>query len=71
MNVDDPGVFNRYIKKLEDASAKSIASFDDYLENLKKRHDFFEANGCSISDHGLEQIYAEDYTETEIRTIFD
>jgi len=26
--------------------------------------------GSSVSDHGLEQIYAEDYTEAEIKTIF-
>ena len=27
--------------------------------------------GCSVSDHGLEQIYAEDYTDEEIETIFN
>jgi glucuronate isomerase len=27
--------------------------------------------GCGVSDHGLEQIYAEDYTETEIKNAFD
>jgi glucuronate isomerase len=26
--------------------------------------------GCSVSDHGLEQLYAEDYTDVEIKTIF-
>jgi glucuronate isomerase len=26
--------------------------------------------GCKLSDHGLEQIYAEDYTDDEISTIF-
>lgn len=49
----------------------SIRSLDDYLKALKNRHDFFAANGCSVSDHGLEQIYAEDYTEAEISIIFD
>nr|WP_315824840.1 glucuronate isomerase [Paraflavitalea speifideiaquila] len=38
---------------------------------FEKRHDFFAAHGCSVSDHGLEEIYAEDYTEAEIKTIFD
>ncbi len=38
---------------------------------MKKRHDFFATMGCSVSDHGLEQIYAEDYTEHEIHEIFD
>ena len=31
----------------------------------------FAANGCSVSDHGLEQIYAEDYTDAEIENSFD
>jgi glucuronate isomerase len=27
--------------------------------------------GCSVSDHGLEQIYAEDYTDAEVKSSFD
>lgn len=27
--------------------------------------------GCSVSDHGLEAIYADDYTDTELNAIFD
>jgi glucuronate isomerase len=40
------------------------------LAALKKRHDYFAANSCTVSDHGLEEIYAEDYTQTEIVGIF-
>jgi glucuronate isomerase len=70
MNADDPKSLNEYINKLEAINAKSIQSYSDYLEALKKRHDYFAENGCSVSDHGLEQIYAEDYTNDEIATIF-
>ena len=42
----------------------------DYLDALKKRHDFFATMGCAVSDHGLEQIYAEDYTDAEIGSAF-
>ena len=70
MNLDDARVFNTYVNQLESVANKSISSFNDYLEALKQRHDFFAANGCSISDHGLEQVYAEDYTETEVANIF-
>jgi glucuronate isomerase len=41
------------------------------LDALKKRHDFFATMGCSVSDHGLEYIFAEDYTDEEINTIFN
>lgn len=70
MNVDNAALFNAYISKLEAASNTSVVSFNDYLDALKNRHDFFASMGCSVSDHGLEQIYAEDYMEAEINTIF-
>ncbi|MDX2045644.1 MAG: glucuronate isomerase [Chitinophagaceae bacterium] len=71
MNAEDAAVFNNYLSKLETAADVSINNFSDYLNALKKRHDFFAAMGCSVSDHGLEQLYAEDYTEAEIISIFD
>ena len=70
MNVDDTASFNDYVSALEKASDISISSFNDYIAALKKRHAFFAANQCAVSDHGLEEIYAEDYTQTEIVGIF-
>ena len=70
MNADDPKSLNEYINKLEAINAKPIQNYSDYLEALKKRHDYFAENGCSVSDHGLEQIYAENYTNDEIAAIF-
>ncbi|MGO4876117.1 glucuronate isomerase [Pedobacter psychrotolerans] len=71
MNSDDVTGLNEYIDKLESVVGTSISSFQDYLNALKSRHDYFAANGCSVSDHGLEQIYAEDYTDQEITSIFE
>ena len=71
MNIDDAEVFNNYLTRLEKAASVNITSFKDYLDALKKQHDFFADNGCTVSDHGLEEIYAEDYTETEVENIFD
>lgn len=71
MNVDDAKTFNEYVDKVESISGISVAGYDDYLKALKARHDFFATVGCKVSDHGLEQIYAEDYTEAEIKTCFD
>jgi glucuronate isomerase len=70
MNVDDVTTFNNYLTSLEKASDISISTYNDYLAALKKRHDYFVANNCGVSDHGLEEIYAEDYTQTEIAGIF-
>jgi glucuronate isomerase len=38
---------------------------------LRKRQDFFSEQGCKLSDHGIEEFYAEDYTEAEIKSIFN
>ena len=70
MNADNPTAFNVYVDQLEEVTDLEIADFETYLTALKKRHDHFAANGCCISDHGLEHIYAEDYTEEEEHAIF-
>jgi glucuronate isomerase len=71
MNVDNPSTFNNYVGRLEKGADVNIGSFKEFIDALKKRHDFFAANGCSVSDHGLEHIYAEDYTDSEIENIFN
>jgi glucuronate isomerase len=70
MNVDDVNTFNNYLTLLEKAANVSISTYNDYLAALKKRHDYFVENNCRVSDHGLEEIYAEDYTTTEVAGIF-
>lgn len=70
MNADDVAGLNQYIDKLATIVEKPITNYQEYLAALKSRHDFFVENGASVSDHGLEQIYAEDYTEDEIAQIF-
>lgn len=71
MNPDDPKTFNEYVGKLETVANANISSYNDYLDALKNRHDYFASMGCSVSDHGLEQIYAEDYSDSEIDTAFN
>jgi glucuronate isomerase len=71
MNADDIGILNDYVNKLESISNIAITSYADYLKVLKKRHDYFAENGCTVSDHGLERLYAEDYTGKEIDDIFN
>lgn len=70
MNVDDAATFNIYVDKVEKASNISVTSYSDYLKALKNRHDFFSTMGCKVSDHGLEQLYAAEYTDNEIKNIF-
>ncbi len=70
MMVESPETYNDYLDKLEKASKTSITRFDDLIAALRNRHDFFHKQGCRLSDHGLETMYAEDFTEHEVKAIF-
>lgn len=71
MAVEVPASFIAYIEQLAKISEVNISSFDDMITALRKRQDFFAAQGCKLSDHGIEEFYAEDYTEVEIKAIFN
>jgi glucuronate isomerase len=71
MAVEDPVSFVKYIEQLEKTTNTSVSTLHNFLDALKSRHDFFASLGCKLSDHGLEQIYAEDFTDSEIETIFN
>ena len=66
-----PADFRAYVEKLAEVSGVAISTFDDMIAALRKRHDFFAAQGCKLSDHGIEEFYAEDYTDAEIKAIFN
>lgn len=70
MSVDQPHVFNPWVDKLSELTNTDIRSYDSFLQSLKLRHDYFSDRGCSVSDHGLEEIYAEDYTLKDVERIF-
>ena len=70
MAVENAENYNAYINRLSEVTGKEIGSFDDLLEALKERHDYFHANGCRLSDHGIENFFAEDYTDRETDKTF-
>ena len=71
MAVDDQKSFNEYIDKLASVVDKDISNFNQLIDALQVRHDFFAEMGGKLSDHGVEQIYAEDFNDQEIKVIFD
>jgi len=71
MAVDNVNAYNQYLESLEKASDTSIGSYQQLLDALQKRHDFFHAMGGRLSDHGLETMYAEDYTDKEVAEVFN
>ena len=66
----DPQLLTGYVKKLEAAGNVSISTFDEYLSALKGRHDYFASVGCRVSDHGLDHLFSDDFTEQETKSTF-
>lgn len=69
MAVDDLASFNGYLDKLGSAAGIEIMDFPSLVDALRNRHAYFHSLGCRLSDHGLETMYAEEYTESELNTI--
>lgn len=68
--IENPESYLIYIQRLAESANQEIRTYDDLLEVLRKRHDYFASLGCRLSDHGMDNFYADAYTETEIRQIF-
>lgn len=70
MAVENAINYRAYVQKLSEVSGVTINSFTSLIDALRVRHNFFESVGCKLSDHGTEEFYAEDYTQSEIHNIF-
>ena len=70
MAVENPDTYRAYIEKLSETAGRNISSYTDLLEVLQERHDFFASLGCRLSDHGVNEFYADEFTETEVKGIF-
>ncbi len=70
MAVDNPPAFNAWVAKLGQAAEVDIRVWRDFLEALRKRHDYFHAHGCRASDHAWEEPYAEECPQEEVDRIF-
>ena len=69
--VDDLPAWTDWLARLETAAGSSIGSWEAFLAALEKRHDLFHEMGCRASDHGLERIEAEPFTDAEAGAAFD
>lgn len=62
--------YRDYIETLGAAAGMEIRSYDELLEALQRRHDYFGSLGCRLSDHGMDRFYASEYTHAEVDSIF-
>lgn len=59
LTVNQTAGFNAWVEQLAAASNVDIGSFASFLDALRQRHDFFHANGCRLSDHGMNHCFAD------------
>ena len=71
VNLSNRMAFSGFLEALQAQTNISIRSFSDYLDALRKRHDYFSKHGCTISDIGLDRIYADTYSDRELNEIMD
>lgn len=71
MAIENPAAFNAWVDRLSSASNMDVKDcYVLFLDALQRRHDFFHAQGCRLSDHGIETFCADDYTPAEVAAIF-
>ncbi|MFC5529239.1 glucuronate isomerase [Cohnella yongneupensis] len=62
--------FLPWISKLEAAIGSTVADYDALLSALKARVDYFNAMGCRVSDHALDEVPFAACTHAEAAAIF-
>jgi glucuronate isomerase len=70
LSVHQPVSFKQWVVKLAEAADTDIRNFSSFLDALRKRHDFFHANGCRLSDHGMNHCFSDFCDEKTASAIF-
>lgn len=70
MNIDKEG-FADYVRRLSEVADRDITTFRDLMDVLKERHDYFNSQGCRLSDHGIDRFYDIPYTDAQVEAAFD
>ncbi len=67
----DPASWNGYVDRLAAVADVEIGAYDELIEALTARHEFFHRAGCRLSDHGLATVAFSPAKKNEINALFD
>ncbi len=70
LGVHQPEAFNKWVARLEQAADTDIGNLEAFIAALRRRHDYFHAHGCRLSDHGMNQCLASPCTDKSAAAIF-
>lgn len=62
--------FHEWVAKLQQVSSITITKYEDFLQALQQRVDYFAEAGCKLSDHGLDTVFFESYDVADIGVIY-
>lgn len=62
--------FTEWVEKLNEASGSDIKTYQDFLQALRSRIDYFHEVGCRLSDHGLDRPFLEQASPERCGYIF-
>jgi glucuronate isomerase len=68
--VHRPAEFAAWVQKIGRAAGVQIGGWRDFLQALRQRHELFHQSGCRASDHGIDEPYADDYSEADVERVF-
>lgn len=70
--LDSEGeTFINFINRLTELTHIKITSFENYIEALNNRIEYFHSKGCRLSDHGFTQIEYSPASKGELIAIFN
>jgi glucuronate isomerase len=68
--VDNPAAFMAFCRELSASSGMEIPGYGEFIAALRSRHDFFHSRGCRLSDHGIETVFAAEYSRAGVESAF-
>ena len=68
--VERPAAFTAFCRELSASSGKTIRTYVDFIDALRSRHDFFHSRGCRLSDHGIETVFAAEFSPAGVESAF-
>jgi glucuronate isomerase len=70
LRTTDAPAFNHWTDQLAACTSIKIDTLSDFLKALRTRHQTFHEHGCRLSDHGLNQCFAEPCSDHVAESVF-
>lgn len=70
MAVEGGEEYRSYVSRLSEAAGIGIRCFQDLMDALSLRQEYFKSLGCCGADHGFRDFPDKDFTDADLETVF-